>query len=70
MNLLNILSGDSKVSDVSIASVEKTEIVYENDEVIENFEDLADNLAYLDSAREIGMNPPHTRLLLLLPFGS
>lgn len=60
MNRHNISIWDSKVSDVSIASVEKTEIVYENDEVIENFEDHIDNLAYLDSAREIGMNPPHT----------
>lgn len=60
MNRHNISIWDSKVSDISVANVEKTEIVYENDEVMETFEDHIENLAYLDSAREIAMNPPHT----------
>ena len=60
MNRYKHFIWDSKISDISIANVEKTEIVYENGEVMEIFEDHIENLAYLDSSREVGMNPPHT----------
>ena len=49
----------SKVSDISVANVEKTEAIYENDEVVETFEDHIESLAYHESSRVIGMNPPH-----------
>jgi len=50
----------SKVSDISIANVEKSEVVYENDEVMEVFQDHIHNLEYLESSRIVAMNPPHT----------
>jgi hypothetical protein len=51
---------DTKLADISIASVEKTEVVYENEEILETFEDHISDLAYHEHSRAIGMNPPHT----------
>ena len=59
MNRHNISIWDSKVSDISVANVEKTVIVFENDEVMVTFEDLIDNLAYLDSARAMEQSTSH-----------
>ena len=50
----------SKVSDISIANVEKSEVVYENDEVMEIFQDHIHNLEYHESSRIVAMNPPQT----------
>lgn len=59
---------DSKVSNVSVVEIEKTEILYENDEILSEYQDYIENLAYLESSRLVAMNPPHKMTVTTPPY--